>query len=35
VISVIRWEGRITAEGTYDELLTTSATFRALAGVED
>jgi ABC-type multidrug transport system fused ATPase/permease subunit len=27
-------EGRITAEGTYDELLASSATFRALAGVE-
>jgi len=28
-------DGRITAEGTYETLLTTSATFRALAGVAD
>jgi ABC-type multidrug transport system fused ATPase/permease subunit len=31
---VVLEEGRITAEGTYEELLETSVTFRALAGVE-
>ena len=31
---VVLEEGRITAEGTYEELLVTSATFRTLAGVE-
>ena len=30
---VVLEEGRITAEGTYDELLTTSETFQALAGL--
>ena len=29
---VVLEEGRVTAEGTYDELLATSATFRVLAG---
>ena len=31
---VVLEEGRITAEGTYDELMASSATFRSLAGVE-
>jgi ABC-type multidrug transport system fused ATPase/permease subunit len=31
---IVLEQGRITAEGTYDELLESSATFRKLAGVE-
>jgi ATP-binding cassette subfamily B protein len=32
---IVLEDGRISAEGGYDQLLATSATFRRLAGVED